>query len=55
MTDRPEALVTAPFRGLGLARLRELADVTLDPWIDQRPIARLRAGTSCRATPPRTG
>lgn len=38
MTDRPKALVTAPFRGPGLARIRELADVTLDPWIDQQPM-----------------
>ena len=38
MTDRPKALITAPFRGPGLARLRELADVTLDPWIDQQPM-----------------
>jgi len=38
MADRPKALVTAPFRGSGLARLRELADVTLDPWIDHQPM-----------------
>jgi D-3-phosphoglycerate dehydrogenase len=31
---RQRALVTAPFRGEGLARLRQLADVVLDPWID---------------------
>lgn len=36
--DRPVALVTAPFRGAGLERLRELADVVLDPWIDHHPI-----------------
>ena len=30
--------MTAPFRGPGLARLRELADVVLDPWIDHRPL-----------------
>lgn len=35
---RPRALVTAPFRGPGLDRLRELADVVLDPWIDQTPL-----------------
>ena len=35
---RPRALVTAPFRGEGLATLRELADVVLDPWIDHRPL-----------------
>src|SRR5437588_5776765 len=32
------ALVTAPFRGDGLDTLRELADVVLDPWIDQTPL-----------------
>jgi D-3-phosphoglycerate dehydrogenase len=32
------ALVTAPFRGEGLETLRGLADVVLDPWIDQSPI-----------------
>jgi D-3-phosphoglycerate dehydrogenase len=39
--DRPmnhTALVTAPFRGEGLATLEGLADVVLDPWIDQQPI-----------------
>lgn len=36
MTDRPKALITAPFGGAGLARMRELVDVTLDPWIDQQ-------------------
>lgn len=39
MSDsRPVALVTAPFRGPGLERLREVADVVLDPWIDQVPL-----------------
>ncbi|MGH9049759.1 MAG: 3-phosphoglycerate dehydrogenase, partial [Acidimicrobiia bacterium] len=38
MADRPKALVTAPFRGEGLDTLRDLADVVLDPWIDQRPL-----------------
>src|SRR5439155_16949248 len=38
MTDRPKALVTAPFRGEGLDTLRELADVVLDPWIDHQPL-----------------
>lgn len=32
------ALVTAPVRGPGLALLRQLADVVLEPWIDQRPL-----------------
>jgi D-3-phosphoglycerate dehydrogenase len=31
-------LVTAPLRGEGLERLRELADVVYDPWIDQQPL-----------------
>jgi D-3-phosphoglycerate dehydrogenase len=35
---RPRALVTAPFRGEGLDTLRRIADVVLDPWIDQRPL-----------------
>ncbi|MDQ1467580.1 MAG: D-3-phosphoglycerate dehydrogenase / 2-oxoglutarate reductase [Actinomycetota bacterium] len=34
VTDRPKALVTAPFRGAGLATLERIADVVLDPWID---------------------
>ena len=38
MTDRPVALVTAPFRGEGLETLRSIADVVLDPWIDHSPI-----------------
>lgn len=38
MPARPVALVTAPFRGEGLDTLRELADVVLDPWIDQHPV-----------------
>ncbi|MBV8691855.1 MAG: 3-phosphoglycerate dehydrogenase [Actinobacteria bacterium] len=36
--DRIRALVTAPFRGEGLDRLRELGDVELDPWIDYNPM-----------------
>ncbi|MFZ1175956.1 MAG: NAD(P)-dependent oxidoreductase [Mycobacterium sp.] len=38
MTSRPRALVTAPLRGPGFAKLRQLADVVYDPWIDQRPL-----------------
>ncbi|WP_077090361.1 NAD(P)-dependent oxidoreductase [Mycobacterium rhizamassiliense] len=38
MTSRPRALVTAPLRGPGFAKLRELADVVYDPWIDQTPL-----------------
>ncbi|SPM32820.1 Phosphoglycerate dehydrogenase or related dehydrogenase, partial [Mycobacterium rhizamassiliense] len=30
--------VTAPLRGPGFAKLRELADVVYDPWIDQTPL-----------------
>ena len=29
---------TAPLRGAGLATLRSLGDVVLDPWIDQQPL-----------------
>jgi D-3-phosphoglycerate dehydrogenase / 2-oxoglutarate reductase len=38
VTDRPRALVTAPFRGEGLEKLRHLADVVYDPWIEQQPL-----------------
>ncbi|HEY7947482.1 MAG TPA: NAD(P)-dependent oxidoreductase, partial [Acidimicrobiales bacterium] len=34
----PRALVTAPVRGPGLELLHELADLVVDPWIDQQPI-----------------
>jgi D-3-phosphoglycerate dehydrogenase / 2-oxoglutarate reductase len=37
-TDRPIALVTATFRGPGLDRLREVADVVEDPWIGHVPL-----------------
>ena len=30
--------MTAPLRGDGFAKLRELADVVYDPWIDQTPL-----------------
>jgi D-3-phosphoglycerate dehydrogenase len=44
VTDRPKALVTAPFRGDGLTTLQELcSDVVLDPWIDHRPLRLYRA------------
>jgi D-3-phosphoglycerate dehydrogenase / 2-oxoglutarate reductase len=33
-----KALVTAPFRGEGLETLQGLAEVVLDPWIDQDPL-----------------
>jgi D-3-phosphoglycerate dehydrogenase / 2-oxoglutarate reductase len=32
------ALVTAPLRGEGFDKLRQLADVVYDPWIDQTPL-----------------
>jgi D-3-phosphoglycerate dehydrogenase / 2-oxoglutarate reductase len=32
------ALVTAPFRGEGLDTLRRVAEVVLEPWIDQHPV-----------------
>ncbi len=35
MPDRPKALVTAAVRGPGLELLSELADLTLDSWLDQ--------------------
>ncbi|OBH60498.1 3-phosphoglycerate dehydrogenase [Mycobacterium mantenii] len=38
MTSKPRALVTAPLRGPGFAKLRELADVVYDPWIEQTPL-----------------
>ncbi len=38
VTDRPRALVTAPVRGPGLDTLRELADLVIDPWIEQTPL-----------------
>ncbi|MCA2260846.1 NAD(P)-dependent oxidoreductase [Mycobacterium avium] len=38
MTSKPRALVTAPLRGPGLDKLRVLAEVVYDPWIEQRPL-----------------
>lgn len=38
MTSKPRALVTAPLRGPGFAKLRELTDVIYDPWIEQTPL-----------------
>ena len=35
---RPTALVTAPFRGPGVERLRGVADMVIDPWIEHRPL-----------------
>jgi D-3-phosphoglycerate dehydrogenase / 2-oxoglutarate reductase len=36
--SRPKALVTAPFRGAGMATLEGVADVVYDPWIDHTPL-----------------
>jgi D-3-phosphoglycerate dehydrogenase len=41
---RPLALVTAPFSGPGMERLRRVADLIVDPWIDQRPLRLYDAG-----------
>ena len=38
MPARPVALVTAPFRGVGMETLRSVADVVYDPWIEQVPL-----------------
>jgi D-3-phosphoglycerate dehydrogenase len=38
MSERPVALVTAPFRGAGLALLEAVAEVVHEPWIEQTPI-----------------
>ncbi len=38
LVTRLRALVTAPLRGPGFDKLRELADVVYDPWIDQTPL-----------------
>ncbi len=38
MTDRPTALVTAPFSGPGADRLAAVADLVIDPWIDHQPL-----------------
>jgi D-3-phosphoglycerate dehydrogenase len=38
VAPRPKALVTAPMRGPGLDKLKKLADVVHDPWIDQIPL-----------------
>ncbi len=44
MTDKPKALVTAPFRGEGLETLERLcSEVVVDPWIDHVPLRLLDA------------
>lgn len=35
---RPIALITAPFRGPGVERLTQVADLVVDPWIDHHPL-----------------
>ncbi|MCV6963549.1 3-phosphoglycerate dehydrogenase [Mycobacterium intermedium] len=42
MTPRPRALVTAPLRGPGFAKLRQLTDVVYDPWISEHDQRSLR-------------
>jgi D-3-phosphoglycerate dehydrogenase / 2-oxoglutarate reductase len=42
VTSRPRALVTAPLRGPGFAKLRQLADVVYDPWISELDRSPLR-------------
>ena len=37
-SNRPTALVTAPFRGPGVERLAAVADLVVDPWLDHRPL-----------------
>jgi D-3-phosphoglycerate dehydrogenase len=41
---RLRALVTAPLRGPGFDKLKELVDVVYDPWIDQTPLRIYNAG-----------
>jgi len=36
--ERPRALITAPVRGPGLDKLRGLADLVIDPWIEHQPL-----------------
>lgn len=44
MSDKPKALVTAPFRGEGLDTLRGLcSEVVVDPWIDHVPLRLYRS------------
>jgi len=38
VNERHKALVTAPVSGPGLELLSELAELVIDPWIDQSPI-----------------
>jgi D-3-phosphoglycerate dehydrogenase len=38
VSQRPVALITAPFRGPGVERLGKVADLVIDPWIDHSPL-----------------
>jgi D-3-phosphoglycerate dehydrogenase len=38
MAERPRALVLAPMRGPGFDRLKEIADVVYDPFIEHQPL-----------------
>jgi D-3-phosphoglycerate dehydrogenase len=38
VSQRPVALITAPFRGPGVERLAKVADLVIDPWIDHSPL-----------------
>jgi len=50
LPDRPRTLVTSPLRGAGLDKLRAIADVVYDPWIDQSPLRMYDAdGLAARA------
>ena len=40
--QRHRAFVTAPMRGPGLDKLKQLAEVVHEPWTDQEPLEDLR-------------
>lgn len=42
-SEKPKVLATAPLRGPGLDKLRALADVIYEPWIEQTPLRMLKA------------
>jgi D-3-phosphoglycerate dehydrogenase / 2-oxoglutarate reductase len=46
VSSRPRALVTAPLRGPGFAKLQQLADVIYDPWISELDPSPLRIYTA---------
>lgn len=43
MPERPKVFATAPLRGPGLDKIRSLADVVYEPWIEQTPLRMLNA------------